>query len=239
MHDTTRDPALGRRDPRQQLLQWTKYRVVHPEWSENLCATKLIERTPADAMHDFTEHFEIDVAVAELRPGRVGHRFRADQFQRLRRAAPRRDERQIRAQPRRVCEQLPDRDHLLPLAAKLRPVSVRRRVQFDLPLLDQLHHRRSRRDNLRKRGRVKYRVLRRRFARRLDGSVPKRLVIRHAVMLNPENAARTLARFDGARNRRVNLSELVASKNVRHFPVRNADNQERAEPDPRDHCSTR
>ena len=117
-----------------------KHGLLHAQRLEDGFARVLVERLAAQAVHDFAQQDEIDVAIDEARAGRPGGLFDERAADAGVVAGPGRVQRQVGGQAGKVRHQVAHGDVAL-AALKFGQVGGDRIVEAELALLEQLHQR--------------------------------------------------------------------------------------------------
>ncbi len=122
--------------------------MFHAQRTEDLFLRVTIERLAAQTLHHLAENDEIDVAIAELRPGWCYQVFGVSATISFLESGPVGSEFHVGRQAGIMGEQVADRHILLAVLSKLRNVAFHGIPQFDLALLEELHHATGGRDDL-------------------------------------------------------------------------------------------
>ena len=187
-------------------------RIHHSQRLIDFPRHKLLERCVGDALHDFPEEEEVDVAVAEGGAGGGGRLLLARLLNSGPLAVPVGLGLDVPPQSGDVQHQLADGDGLLAVALELRDVGLDGLIQFHTAALDQEHDGRGAGDDLCQRSRVEERVLGHRLDGRHQGAVSVGLMIGDTAVLDPEHAAGALLIRDGLVDGGVHFRQRLGVK---------------------------
>jgi hypothetical protein len=184
--------------------------LAHAERAEDSLRRESVERLTGDAPDELAQHLVARVGIDESRPGRALERLARLSLEDLGGRAGVDLDRVVRRETGPMDEQLLDGD-LRAIAAAggdLRQESGRRIAETQLPLFDEDHHRRSRRDGLRQRGDVEDRVESHRLFLREEGAEAEGLAVEDPVLAADEHdGSRELASGDRLLDHRVDPRE--------------------------------